>query len=175
MDIRFDYIREYAAILRTSPLQRDYREFVKFFRRLRVYLEKELPQFRFTGGITENGMDYAYFQFTDAAWKREGLKFVVAFVHGSFSLEVWLSGMNRETQARLHRQLQKSGSPYELSPDPNRFDYIVKEVVLTEGDFSGGDELFGRIRERVLRFADGAKRLTQAQGAADSPAAAPNG
>ena len=161
MKIPFDEIREYAQILRSTNLQRDYQAFLSFFRQLRAHLEQEFPAFQFSGAIAENGMDYAYFAFTNASWKREGLKFVVAFVHRTFTLELWLSGANRETQARWHRQWQKTGAAYELSPDPNRFDYILREVVFTEEDFSVGDAAFAEIDARIRRFLDGVSRLAE--------------
>lgn len=162
MEIPFREIREYAQILRSTNLQRDYQAFLSFFRQLRAHLEQEFPAFQFSGAIAENGMDYAYFAFTNASWKREGLKFVVAFVHRTFTLELWLSGVNRETQVRWHRQWQETGTAYELSPDPNRFDYILRKVVLTEEDFAGEDAVLAAIDGRVRQFLDGAERLTEA-------------
>ena len=159
MYIRFDYIREYESLLQTTQLQRGYQEFLKFFKHLRVYLEQELPGYAFLGGIMENGMDYSYFQFTGGALREQGLKIVIAYVHKTCSLEVWLSGVNRKTQASLFARLQKTGTDYEQTPDPNRFDYILKEKILPARGFSGGDELFTELHTNVARFLENVTRL----------------
>ena len=159
MSIRFDYIREYESLLKTTPLQRDYQEFLKFFKQLRVYLEQELPNVTFLGTPVENGMDYAYFQCTSEALRAQGLKIVLAYVHKTCSLEVWLSGVNRKTQVEVFARLQKTGADYEQTPDPNRFDYILKAPILPARCFSGGDELFAEIGQTVARFVEDVTRL----------------
>jgi len=159
MEIRFEFIREYETMLQTTQLQRDYQEFLRFFRYLRAYLEGELPAYAFAGGVMENGMDYSYFQFTGSGLREQGLKIVVAYVHGTCSLEVWLSGVNRKTQAAVFERLQKTGSDYEQTPDPNRFDYILKAKLLPARGFSGGDELFCEIRDNAVRFIENVTRL----------------
>lgn len=152
MEIHFEYIQEYESLLKTTHLQRDYQEFVKFFKQLRVSLEQEMPSCSFLGGIMENGMDYSYFQFTSDALREQGLKIVIAYVHTTCSLEVWLSGVNRKTQASVFARLQKTGTDYEQTPDPNRFDYILKEKILPTRGFSGGDELISELHANVARF-----------------------
>lgn len=159
MRIQFEYLREYESLLKTTQLQRDYQEFLKFFKQLRVYLEQELPAYAFLGGVMENGMDYSYFQFTGDALRKQGLKIVIAYVHGACSLEIWLSGVNRKTQAAVFERLQKSGTDYEQTPDPNRFDYILKAKILPARGFSGGDELFDELRDSTLRFIEDVSRL----------------
>ncbi|MCE5189885.1 MAG: hypothetical protein LLF75_12005 [Eubacteriales bacterium] len=152
MEIHFEYLREYESLLQSTPLQRDYQEFLRFFKYLRADLEQAFPSCAFLGGAVENGMDYSYFQFTDDALRTHGLKIVIAYVHKACSLEIWLSGVNRKTQADVFSRLQKTGTDYEQTPDPNRFDYILKAKLLPEGGFSGGDSLFGEIRVNVRRF-----------------------
>ena len=152
MSIRFDYVLEYESLLKTTNLQRNYQEFLKFFKQLRVYLEQELPGYAFLGGIMENGMDYSYFQFTSDALRAQGLKIVIAYVHTTCSLEVWLSGVNRKTQANVFARLQKTGTDYEQTPDPNRFDYILKTKILPARGYSGGEDVFRDILANVSRF-----------------------
>lgn len=160
MEIRFDYLLEYETFLKTTSLQRDYQEFLKFFKYLRVYLEQNLPASLFMGGITENGMDYAYFQFTNEALRTQGLKIVIAYVHNTTSLEAWLSGVNRKTQAEVFARLQKTGTDYEQTPDPNRFDYILKTGILPAPGFSGGDAIYSDILENVARFFENVTQLS---------------
>ena len=93
-----ELLASYRALLQHTDLQKAYQEFVRLFRYLRVQLEKQLPGYTFQGGIVENAMDYAYFQFTDPRLRAAGLKIVIVFVHRDFQLEVWLSGVNRKAQ-----------------------------------------------------------------------------
>ena len=99
-------IHEYQRLLQTTELQKGYQEFVAFFRQLRTYLQKELPDFAFTGNIVENNMDYSYFQFTNEELKADGLKIVIAFVHADFEYQVWLSGLNREIQTTFQQRVK---------------------------------------------------------------------
>ena len=64
MIINKKYINDYKELIRTTNLQKGYQEFIKFFRYLRSYLEKEFSGYAFSGSIVENAMDYSYFQFT---------------------------------------------------------------------------------------------------------------
>ena len=159
MGIQLEYILEYESLLKTTQLQRDYQEFLKFFKQLRVSLEQELPACSFLGGIVENGMDYSYFQFTSDALREQGLKIVIAYVHATCSLEVWLSGVNRKTQVSVFTRLQKTGTDYEQTPDPNRFDYILKERILPARGFFGENELFAELHGNVARFLEQVTRL----------------
>ena len=159
MSICMEYIQEYESLLKTTHLQRDYQEFLKFFKQLRVYLEQELPGFVFLGAPVENGMDYSYFQFTRDDLREQGLKIVIAYVHKTCSLEVWLSGVNRKTQVTVFERLQKTGTAYEQTPDPNRFDYILKEKILPPRGFVGGDDLYSEIRDNVSHFIEDVSRF----------------
>lgn len=131
--MRFDaqLLNVYRTLLQTTDLQKAYQEFVRWFRFLRSELEKQLPEYRFQGGIAENGMDYAYFQFADPAMKAAGLKLVVVFVHRAFRLEVWLSGVNRAAQRRWAEALPPAAG-MERADDSGRRDYILRVPVEAE-------------------------------------------
>lgn len=86
--INIEYISEYKEIIKNTNLQKGYQEFIKVFKYLRVNLEKEMPDFKFTGNIVENNMDYSYFQFTNNQLKEKGLKIVFTFVHKTFTYEI---------------------------------------------------------------------------------------
>ncbi len=84
MEVNKEYINEYKKIMKTTNIQKGYQELIKFFRYLKIYLEKELKEYTFAGNIVENSMDYSYFQFTNKKLKSNGLKIVIAFVHKVF-------------------------------------------------------------------------------------------
>jgi len=160
-------IYEYQRLLQTTDLLKGYQEFVKFFRLLRTYLQRELSDYSFTGNIVENNMDYSYFQFTNAELKAEGLKIVIAFVHADFEYQIWLSGLNRELQTK-HQQRMKDFFPVEQMPYPYsldltglpaKTDYIVKAKLVDDVDYSRQDELLSRMKVNTLAFVAQVTRL----------------
>lgn len=88
--------------------------------------------YTFQGGIVENAMDYAYFQFADPRLRAAGLKIVIVFVHRDFQLEVWLSGVNRKAQCAWAEKLGAGAPPFLPSQDPARTDYILRAPVAAE-------------------------------------------
>lgn len=166
-------IHEYQRLLQTTDLQKGYQEFVAFFRQLRTYLQKELPDFAFTGNIVENNMDYSYFQFTNDELKSAGLKIVIAFVHGDFEYQIWLSGVNREIQTKYqngmkalrdsqHKQerqpvsfLESTAYPYPLvlTDQPTKTDYVISAKLVDDCDYSHLDELMAQMKTNTQLFA----------------------
>ncbi len=129
----------YRTLLQSTDLQRAYQEFIRWFRYLRSQLERQMPDFRFQNGISENAMDYAYFSFFSQMLKENNLKLVVVFVHKSFQLEVWLSGTNRSAQCRWADRMRDHLLPMgmEATDDPEHTDYLVRlpvQVDLPDGD-----------------------------------------
>ncbi len=59
MKINANYINEYKKLIQSTNLQKGYQEFVKFFRGLRTYLSGNMSDYKFTGNIVENNMDYS--------------------------------------------------------------------------------------------------------------------
>ncbi len=153
MKINSNYISEYKKILQSTNLQKGYQEFVKFFRGFRTYLAGNLSEYKFTGNIVENNMDYSYFQFTNDELQSKGLKFVIAFTHNKFEYEIWLSGMNRKTQISYHDKLSKAKHAYTMSPDPNRFDYILKDKLFDEVNYDDCERLFDSAKNNIQAFA----------------------
>ena len=159
MRINPNYINEYEELIKTTNLQKGYQEFIKFFRGLRTYLAGNMSEYKFTGNIVENNMDYSYFQFNDVKLQSKGLKFVVAFTHNIFEYEIWLSGLNRKTQINYHRKLSNVKHPYTMSPDPSRFDYILKDKLVKEINYDDCEGLFDSARNNIVTFIKEVKRF----------------
>ena len=145
--MKFDpaLLETYRTLLQTTDLQRAYQEFIRLFRFLRTELERQMPDFRFQNGITENAMDYAYFSFTDSVLKEKDLKLVVAFDYQRFHLEVWLSGVNRSAQCRWAEHWRNCPPPMELTQDPDHTDFVVRLPVETE--LSDGVKVAAAVKE----------------------------
>jgi hypothetical protein len=153
------YIYEYQKLLQTTNLQKGYQEFVKFFRNLRTYLQKELPEYTFTGNIVENNMDYSYFQFTNDNLKSKGLKIVIAFVHTDFAYQIWLSGLNREVQRKHYDYLKDKSHTYTLTGNPNKTDYILKKPLIGECNYNDLEGLLNRIKISAFEFINNVEQL----------------
>jgi len=140
-------------------LQKGYQEFIKFFRALRTYLQKELPDYTFTGNIVENNMDYSYFQFANEYLKSRGLKIVIAFVHEEFMYQVWLSGLNREIQRNYFEQLAEKSHPYDLTDNPSKTDYILKTDLIDDCNYDDVVGLMKTFKESVVKFIHNVERI----------------
>lgn len=152
------YVGEYERLIQTTNLQKGYQELVAFFRQLRTYLQKEMPQYTFTGNIVENNMDYSYFQFANEELKSKGLKIVIAFVHDEFSYQIWLSGLNRQIQQKQYELLKATPHPYTLTDNPNKTDYILRTELIGECNYTNPKVSFLTIKENALAFIE---KITQ--------------
>lgn len=145
-------LKHYQDLLQTTDLIESYQEFIRLFRFLRIELEKELPQYKFQGNIVENAMDYSYFQFTTPDLKNKGLKLVIAFVHRTFSFEVWLSGYNRKYQCETHALLSKREQPYFLGTHPAKQDYILSTIMPQPENMADGEALVQVLKKESLQL-----------------------
>ncbi|MDO9522503.1 MAG: hypothetical protein Q7J08_02185 [Methanocorpusculum sp.] len=152
MNFDKNLLMTYKKLIQTTELERSYQEFLRLFRFLRVELEKELGDYRFQGNIIENGMDYSYFQFTNDALKKKGLKIAVTFVHRNFQFEVWLSGFNRKIQCNYYELLKDTRQPFSLTEDPKRSDYILRIPLDQNLDLSDGKRVLSEIKDASLRL-----------------------
>lgn len=144
------YINEYRRLIQETNLQKGYQEFITFFRALRTYLQKQLPEYAFTGNIVENNMDYSYFQFSNDDLKSKGLKIVIVFVHTEFACQIWLSGMNREVQAKYYNEFTKKSHPYILTDNPSKTDYILKTILVEDNNYNDVESVFQTIKDKTV-------------------------
>jgi hypothetical protein len=154
MNINGNYINDYKNAIQNTNLQVGYQEFIKFFRYLRTYLEKEMKEYIFTSNIVENGMDYSYFQFTNAKMKSKGLKIVIVFVHKEFNYQVWLSGINRGIQIKYYEVLKKTKNQYTLTSNPDKTDYILKTNIINEFNYDQLELLLKKTKYDIFEFID---------------------
>lgn len=148
---------EYKELLQTTRLIACYQEFIRLFRWVRIELEKRMPEYKFQGSITENGMDFSYFQFTSPRLKENGLKVAVVFVHRDFQFQVWVSGFNRRHQAHYYNAWKEHLLPFELTSSPTQTDYILRAPLREPANLSDGAALLDQIQnlaENLLQFVE---------------------
>lgn len=146
------YLNEYKGLIKTTDLQKGYQEFIKLFRFLRIGLEKELPEYTFSGNIVENNMDYSYFQLVDTRLKEQGIKIQVVFKHREFRFEIWASGYNRKIQNKYYERLKNKELPYILNNQPSRVDYILSSPIDENIDLSDGEGLIRIIKSSTIEL-----------------------
>lgn len=152
MNFNSNYLETYKNLLETTELQLGYQEFIKLFRFLRVELEKELSDYSFSGNITENNMDFAYFQLTNPELKAKGIKIQLVFVHKMFRFEVWASGYNRKIQSFYYDKLKNQSLKYLLNDNPQRVDYIIKQEIDNNIELESGEHVISKIKPVILEM-----------------------
>lgn len=152
MDFNKQYLEKYKTLLQNTELQLCYQEFIKLFRFLRIELEKEMPDYSFSGNIVENNMDFAYFQITSEELKQKGIKIQIVFVYKDFNFEVWASGYNRKIQCDYYEKLRNKSLKYILNHNPNRVDYILKNVVNKKAELHSVNIILSEIKSVALEL-----------------------
>lgn len=85
--------------MKAYNVQEIYKEIILYMRSLRQYFLKRDKSFRI-GGLYEGLMDMTYFSIATDMLLQKKLKLALVFVHGKGSLELWISGQNREVMKK---------------------------------------------------------------------------
>jgi len=155
-------MQEFYEQLKKGAIQSAYRFLLDYLMRLRTHFQKTLPGYDVPGNIYQGYMDMTYFSIIPPKLKQHRLKIAVVFLYDAFRFEVWLSGYNRQVQAKYWQVFRDHGSgPYRLVDDPLKADSILEHVLVEDPDFSDPDALTRQIERGTLYFvADMEKFLT---------------
>lgn len=146
------HMAEYRKLLEKGSVQKAYQGLMKFVMDLRTRFEKKYPDCA-VSGIYQGYMDMTYFAVVPKSLKARRLKIAVVFVYDTFRFEVWLSGANRQVQAKYWRMIKDSGwDKYRLVPSPKGTDSILEHVLADNPDFDELDALAEQIETGTLQF-----------------------
>ena len=146
-------MREYKTQLGKGSIQQAYKGLMEYMLRLRAHIQKRLPDCEFPGSVYFGYMDMTYFSVIPPALKERKLKIALVFLHEAFRFEVWLSGYNRQVQAKYWKMMRDSGwDQYRLVADPLKADSILEHVLIDNPDFGDLEALTSQIEEGTLRF-----------------------
>jgi len=146
-------IREYKTQLGKGSIQQAYKGLMEYMLRLRAHIQKRLPDCEFPGSVYFGYMDMTYFSVIPPSLKERKLKIALVFLHEAFRFEVWLSGYNRQVQAKYWKMMRDSGwDQYRLVADPLKADSILEHVLIDNPDFGDLEALTSQIEEGTLRF-----------------------
>lgn len=146
-------MREYKTQLGKGSIQQAYKGLMEYMLRLRAHIQKRLPDCEFPGSVYFGYMDMTYFSVIPPSLKERKLKIALVFLHEAFCFEVWLSGYNRQVQAKYWKMMRDSGwDQYRLVADPLKADSILEHVLIDNPDFGDLEALTSQIEEGTLRF-----------------------
>ncbi len=130
-------MQEYKRQLKEGQIQQAYRGLMDYIAELRTQIQKHFPEDEVSGSIYFGYMDMTYFAVIPTSLKQRKLKIAIVFLHEAFRFEVWLSGYNRQVQAKYWQLIRDSGwNKYHLVADPLKADSIIEHVLVQDPDFS---------------------------------------
>jgi len=146
-------LQEFHDQLKKGAIQQAYRFLLEYIIRLRNHFQKTLTDCDVPGNVYQGYMDMTYFSIIPPSLKQHKLKIAVVFLYDAFRFEVWLSGYNRQVQAKYWQMFRERGwQPYRLVDDPLKADAILEHILVAEPDFTDPDALTRHIEIGVTAF-----------------------
>jgi hypothetical protein len=144
---------EYRRQVEGGTIKDAYRGLMQYIQGLRAHFEGKYPDYFVSGSIYQGYMDMTYFAFSPRSLKGRGLKAAVVFIHDGCRFEVWLSGCNKQVQAKYWGLFK--GSRLEgchVPPTTKGVDSIIEKVLVERPDFGDLGALTDRIEKGTLKF-----------------------
>lgn len=144
---------EYKRQLALGIIQTAYRGLLEYLLTLRTHFQTRYPGYAVSSNLYAGYMDMSYFALVPPALKARQLKIAVVFLHPDCRFEVWLSGVNRQVQARYWQQIKASGwAQYRLVPVIQGADAVLEHVLVAAPDFSDLPALTAELERGTLQF-----------------------
>ena len=146
-------LSEYRRQLEKGIIQSAYRGLMDYIMGLRTHFMKNHPDYTVSGSIYFGYMDMTYFSVISKVVKERKLKIAIVFLHETFRFEAWLSGVNRQVQARYWELIKESDwNKYRIVPPAKGVDSIVESILVSKPDFSDPNALTAQIESAALSF-----------------------
>jgi hypothetical protein len=147
------YMNEFKEQLEKGDIQAAYQGLMEYFRKLRSHFKNKYPEYAVSGSMYYGYMDMTYFSLFPEPLKRRKLKIAIVFLYDTFRFEVWLSGSNRDVQAKYWELLKASGwNKYHYASNPKKVDYVIDHILVRDPDFRDLDALTSQIERGTLEF-----------------------
>jgi hypothetical protein len=144
---------EYKKQLEKGDIIKAYQGLMEYFRDLRSHFKNEYPEYSVPSNIYYGYMDMTYFSIIPESLKQHKLKIAIVFEYDTFRFEVWLSGMNRNIQAKYWELIKESDwNKYHMASNPRSVDYIIDCILVDKPDFSDLGALTKQIEMGTLKF-----------------------
>ncbi len=144
---------EYRRQVEEGTIKDAYRGLMEYIQGLRTHFEGKYPDYFVSGSIYQGYMDMTYFAFSPRSLKGRGLKAAVVFIHDGCRFEVWLSGCNKQVQAKYWGLFKGSRlDGFHIPTTTKGVDSIIEKVLVERPDFGDLGALTDRIEEGTLKF-----------------------
>jgi hypothetical protein len=148
-----EYMNEYQKQLEKGSIQKAYKGLMEYIMGLRTDFNNKYPDYSVPGNIYTGYMDMTYFAVIPPLLKQRALKIAVVYLHEACRFEVWLSGYNKQTQAKYWKLIKESGwNKYHLVETTQGADSILEYVVVNRPDFRDLDSLTKSIEGGTAKF-----------------------
>ncbi len=148
-----EYIAEYKKQLELGAVQKAYRGLMEYVMELRTHFQNKYPDCFVSGSIYFGYMDMTYFSFVPPSMKERNLKIAIVLIHEGLRFGAWLSGVNRQVQAKYWKLFKESGwNRYRIVPTPKGVDSILEHTLARDPDFRDLDALTAQIEGETLKF-----------------------
>jgi hypothetical protein len=147
------YILEYKKQLAKGDIREAYRGLMEYIAQLRTHFKNKYPEFAVPSNIYFGCMDMTYFPLFPEALEERKLKIAVVFIHDTVRFEVWLSGPNKQVQAKYWKLFKDSGwTKYRLPSTTKGADSIQEYTLSDNPDFDNPEALTKQIEEGTIKF-----------------------
>jgi hypothetical protein len=120
---------------------------------LKTYFKNKYPDYSVGSNLYQGYMDMTYFSLFPDYLKERKLKIAIVLIHDKMRLEVWLSGVNKEIQARYWEIFKtKDLKNYRLTATLKGEDSIVEHTLVDKPDFDNPDSLTRLIENGTIKF-----------------------
>jgi hypothetical protein len=151
---------EYKKQLQKGYIQVAYQGLMDFFKDLKSHFADRDPTYSVSSSIYYGYMDMTYFSLVPEALERHKLKIALVFLHDAFTFEVWLSGGNRDVQAKYWELLKGTElGKYQLASNPRTVDYAIRHILVEKPEFNDLEGLTKQIDSGTLEFVAEVERL----------------
>lgn len=148
-----NHINEYRKLLEKGSIQKAYRGVMEYISALKAHFHRTSPDLSEAGSLYYGYMDMTYFSLNPATLKKRRLKIAVVYLHEACRFEVWLSGYNKQVQARYWELIKASGwNKYRLVPERKGKDSILEHTLVESPDFDDPDALTRQIEQGTVQF-----------------------
>nr|WP_312712891.1 hypothetical protein [Proteiniclasticum ruminis] len=133
-------------------MQESYKEIILYMRSLRQAFLMGDQNFR-AGGLYEGLMDMTYFSIATDVLFQKGLKLALVFVHGKGSLELWVSGRNREVMKK-YRSYFSVDPGFFLSAfhEEDNEDALLEFILAKEKDLPEKEDAYEAVAPMVKKI-----------------------
>ncbi len=146
-------MQEYQRQLKLGGIKAAYVGLIKLMSNLRIRFQNNHPELFVSNSIYPGMMDMTFFTLSPASLHKKKLKIVIVFLHETFQFEAWLSGANKQVQARYWNFLKNNPpSAYPVVSNINGTDAIITRILVAGPDFSNLDALTTKIEQSTLVF-----------------------